>query len=308
MKTRLKNKKYSVGIDIGGTKILAVLFDGRKAVRKKIVLTPKNRKKFVSALLGVADGIISGVPRTAIAGIGAGAAGISDPKKQKIILSPNIPVIAGLKIGELLSRRFHLKTRLDNDARCFLRAEMALGKARGRKNVIGVSLGTGVGGAIAVDGKIIAGVNFSAGEAGHMVLNAATGETFEDLASEKFLKRFFRGEPADLEILAEKGDRRAREIYEALGRNLGVGLGNLINAFNPELIVVGGGLAKSKKFIESAMKKTVEAVVKNPLAKKTKIVFSTSKRESAAVGASLLMTEAAAKSFNDATLLPRRRR
>ncbi len=287
MKTRAKNKKYSVGIDIGGTKILGVLFDGRKAVRQKTVATPKSRKEFVSALLGVADEMAKDIPRRALIGIGAGAAGISDPKRQKMVLSPNIPAINGLKIGELLNRRFHLKTRLDNDARCFLRAEMGLGKAKKRKNTIGVTLGTGVGGAVAVGGKIIFGADFSAGEAGHMVLNAATGETFEDLASEKFLKRRFRGEPADLEILAAKGDRRARAIYEALGKNLGVGLGNLINALNPETIIVGGGLAKSRKLIEPAMKKAVQGVVKNPLAKKTKIIFST-RRESAALGAALL--------------------
>ena len=164
----------------------------------------KSRKEFVSALLGVADEMTKDIPRRAFIGIGAGAAGISDPKRQKMVLSPNIPAINGLKIGELLNRRFHLKTRLDNDARCFLRAEMGLGKAKKRKNTIGVTLGTGVGGAVAVGGKIIFGADFSAGEMGHMVLNAATGETFEDLASEKFLKRRFRGEPADLEILAAK--------------------------------------------------------------------------------------------------------
>ncbi len=291
MSIRFKNKKYSIGLDIGGTKILGVLFDGRKAVRKKAVATPKNRKKFVSALLSVADEMVKNVPRRDFVGIGAGVAGISDPKGQKIILSPNIPAISGLEIGELLRSRFHLKTRLDNDARCFLRAEMVMGKAKGKHNVIGVTLGTGVGGAFAVGGKIITGADFSAGEVGHMFLNVSTGETFEDLASEKFLKRRFRGEPADLEILAKKGGRRAGEIFKALGKNLGIGLGNLINALNPEMIVVGGGLAKSGKLIEPEMKKTIEAAVKNPRAKRTKIVFS-SKRESAAIGAALLFTEA----------------
>ena len=158
---------------------------------------------------------------------------------------------------------------MDNDVRCFLKAEMEIGAAKGCENAVGITIGSGLGGALALKGEIVRGAHFTAGEIGHIPFE---GRELEDMASAKFLKK--------------------NNDYEALGKNLGLGLLTIVNILDPECIVVGGGIMSSKKakaiILNSAKKELFKHLKGLPAAKVT-VKTSDLGDFSPAIGAALLI-------------------
>jgi glucokinase len=160
----------------------------------------------------------------------------------------------GVGIKKILEKKFHTRTAVDNDARCF-----ALGEAArlGKKNLVGITLGTGFGGGIVIGGEIYHGLG-SAGEFGHMTLHpggractCGNAGCLEEYVSgrgiEKDSEKIYgeRINPEALANMARKGDGKARQMFETFGRNLGIGLANISNILNPEIISVGGGISQA---------------------------------------------------------------
>lgn len=138
----------TIGLDIGGTKIRGVLWDGKRVIRAREIPTPKNEKEFEKRLPALAASLSR---RRKIHGIAIGAAGIVE--KTTFLFSPNIPYIKKFDFRRLWKRPLPL--RLDNDARCLARAEMILGAGRGSKGLFGLTIGTGIGRAYGRNGKIL---------------------------------------------------------------------------------------------------------------------------------------------------------
>jgi len=138
---------FCIGIDIGGTKIRAVLWNGKKVIRAREVPTPKNKNDFQKRLVG----LVSSLHRHDVEAIGIGAAGIV--KGTVLLFSPNIPYIKNFAFRPLWPRSIRL--RVDNDARAFARAELLRGAGRGAKSVFALTIGTGIGRAYGKNGKII---------------------------------------------------------------------------------------------------------------------------------------------------------
>lgn len=274
----------TIGIDIGGTKIFAILFDGKKIVNSAKIPTLKNKKDFIKAL---EKAVISAAGGAKIGKIGVGIAGALDLKKGKVLRSPNIPWIDGLNIRSILEKLFKVPVKIDNDSRCFARAEHRLGAGKGTKNMVGLILGTGVGSGVIVNNEMYSGATDSAGEVGHTVI--AGGKTFGSLASFKFIKKHSFKTVQELIFAAKNKNKKAEKLLNEYCRNLGVGLANIVNVLNPEIIVVGGGIAEGggKYFLRLA-KKEMAKLVLSPRAKKTKIVVSKLGGASGAIGAALL--------------------
>lgn len=185
-----------------------------------------------------------GISRFKISKIGIGMAGILDHKTGHILNSPNLKSFEGFCLKDLKKN-----IRFDNDVNCFLRAEAKLGAAGGYKNVLAVAMGTGIGGAYLES-------HGSAGEFGFMVLEDR--KTWEQLYQET------------------KDNPEKQEQIHAIG------FANLINAFDPEIIILGGGGAKLPN------RKLMEEFIVSPLSKKTKIVFGKLGPDANAIGAALL--------------------
>lgn len=203
-----------VGLDIGGTKMEAIFWRGGKIIRAQEIKTPKRSTDFFKSLAKLIETVAAGEKYD---GVGIGLAGAMNHKTTRIYQSPNLPFLNGVKVGKLLRRYVKKPIRIDNDARCFLLGEYLYGQARGRKNIVGLILGTGVGGAIIIEGQLLRGGHGTAGELGFA--------TLEDLV---------------------KPERRN---YQKVGKFLGIALANIINALDPEMIILGGGITNADRLL-----------------------------------------------------------
>ena len=259
-----------IGVDVGGTKVLAgeVTPDG-KVLRTATRRTPGRRVSvaaledaLTSAVTDVADGR---VPDR----IGLAAAGFVDAAGERVMFAPHLPW-AGEDVRRRLTERWGAPVTLDNDANCAAHAESLLGAAQGASSAIVITMGTGIGGAILSGGRLLRGANGMAGEFGHMQVvpdgrqcECGRYGCWEQYSSGNALVRFARArviaEPTGLTDLcqgqpdqltgpmvtaaAEDGDLVARQAFASVGEWLGVGLAGLVAAFDPEVVVVGGGVS-----------------------------------------------------------------
>lgn len=260
--------KKLIGLDVGGNKILGVLFEGEKALKKIKEKTPQTKEEFLK-VLGKIICELSGdsVP----SGIAIGFAGMID-KNGKILRSPNIKFLDGFNLKEYLEEKFKTKVFIENDVKCFTYAEMREGAGKGVKNLVGITLGTGIGGGIIINSRLYRGANGSAGEIGHMIIDGE--KSFEQLASAKGVFRQTDKDIFELEKEARAGNNEAIKIFSENGKNLGIGLANIINILNPEMIVIGGGLSNLGDLILKPAKESLKRFIANPAAQSTKIVLS----------------------------------
>ncbi len=283
----MSKKTYTIGVDIGGTKMLAVLFDGEKVIEDYILATPKDN---VEHFLIMLNALIKPLEERAlrdkikIKGMGLGIAGVINYKEEKILNSPNIPIINNLKIIDELKKFTEMPLKIDNDANCFLRAEKLKGAVQKYNNIYGIIIGTGIGGAWWINNEIYLGAHGSAGEPGSMVIN------FENcLELEEAYHRLTKNNPAILAEEAYKGNVLAQKTFIELGKDLGFAFVNIINILDPEVIVVGGGATKASDLFLNEAKKTMLEHLTLAEAKKIKILKSKLGKHAGAIGAALLI-------------------
>lgn len=287
---------YYIGFDIGGSNLKAVLVKNKKIIRSQVKILPNN----FSALLKLAEEIIEDFKKELyinpgdIKGVGISVPGPLDKKREKILNTPNIKYLSNKPLKKILERRLKLPIKLEHDVHCFLLAEKKVGATKNLRNVFYITLGTGIGGAWMFDDKIYFGAHGSAGEIGHSPLqlsescNGSEVLDLEDLASNKIFKKLTGKNAEEVFEMAEKGDKKAKEIFKIMGENLGVGLAGLVNILDPEIIILGGGIAKSEKFFLPFAKKTMRKYIISPLAKKEIKVVISKLHFAGALGATLL--------------------
>lgn len=256
--------KYAIGIDIGGTKISVTLGSsaGKILVRKKILTKtgPQSRScvqeivKSVEEL--VRDSRASGFK---VLGIGIGAPGAVDSKKGILPRSPNLPGWAGIPIRKILHQRFKLPVMIANDANAAAVGEAVFGAGKRAKSLVYITVSTGVGGGIMIDGRLYEGAGFVAGEIGHISVvpegkkcNCGSRGCLETYASGTAIASTYRSltrkkvaGAKEVGAACRAGDKLALTSYREAAYYLGIGLANLMNILNPEVIVIGGGVLKS---------------------------------------------------------------
>lgn len=219
----LKNPKY-IGIDVGGSKILFQTFDDKLRVlnEKKIKTDIRHGKTgFLKQLYGLIDEFFG----KTVKGIGIAVPGIVDQKKGVLVHAPHLPTGKDLRLKLLLKNRYKVDVHLDNDINGFLAEESQKPTIKKSKNILAVMLGTGLGGAAMVDGKLVYGKDGFAGEFGHIVINKSDKKlkTFEQNTSGHYLKKY-------------------PKLKKDLVKNFGIGLANLNLIFNPDVMVLGGSV------------------------------------------------------------------
>jgi len=294
---------FSVGIDIGATNIKFVLLNyGLKVVKKEKIPTPKNKQKLIKVLEKKIKNLIFDIPQSKIKGIGIGVPGPLNKERDFILNPPNLKCLFNCPLSKIIQKDLKIKTVMENDVSCFVLAEAILGSAKGAEVIAGITLGTGVGGGIITKtsnkqqetrNKIFKGAFGSAGEFGYMTINsdAEYSGFLEDYCSEKFFKRK-KVFSKTLEEKAKEGNKQALKIFQEYGKYLGIGISNIINVLDPEVIVIGGGISKANKFFIQSAKKEIQKRVLSPLSKKfVKIKITQLKDFSGAIGAALLITK-----------------
>ncbi|MGD9797168.1 MAG: ROK family protein [Acidimicrobiia bacterium] len=270
----------TIGLDVGGTKILGLLVGADDEVLlEERVPTPPDGAGLLDTLAAVARSVLASASPLVDGGrvgpvgaIGVGAPGLVD-RTGRLRFAANLAGAVELPIGPALADSSGLPVAVDNDATCALRGEHAMGAARGAVDAVLVTLGTGIGSGILLDGSIVRGANGFAGEAGHMVVDrggvpcpCGRRGCWERYASGTGLGRFGRdaaeaGTSARLVALAggdplavrgehvtraaREGDAAALAVVDELAEWVGVGLVNLTQLLDVSLVVIGGGLAES---------------------------------------------------------------
>ena len=256
--------KYAIGIDIGGTKISIVLGNEKGVVlaRREVptrtgAATQVCVKELVSNLRAlILQSCLS--PRKII-GIGVGCPGAVNASKGVLPRSPNLPGWAKLPIQRILQKATGLPVFLANDANAAALGEQLFGAGKHAKQLIYITVSTGVGGGILIDGKLYTGAGSVAGEIGHVSIvpegkKCACGKRgcLEAYASGTAIARYYRDAgkkkvtgAKEVGMAVREGDKVAIESYKQAAYYLGIGLANLMNVLNPQVIVIGGGVLKS---------------------------------------------------------------
>ena len=290
---------YILGIDIGATKIAAGLVIGDE-VFKSIKLPTQahmGEKHFIANIFKV----IKIFDNPKIKAIGIGIAGGVDAKKGILVASPNMPQkFKNIPLRQMVSKTFKKEVAIDNDAHCFALAESVYGAGKNYQYVIGVTIGTGVGGGIVINKKIYHGRSGLAGELGHMTIvenglpcscgNTGHLEVYASGTAMGTLYKRFTGKIKDafyVEEQAYKGDKNALRVVKIMNETLGIGLANIINILNPDIIVIGGGLAHVTMIWHEAVKIAKKNVI-YPALKDVKIVQSKLDKMAGILGAALL--------------------
>lgn len=265
-----------LGIDLGGSKILAAVVRSGGEVLSSDESTTRATEGQDTVIQSIVESARSAMKQASctiseISAIGIGAPGISNPEAGILFTSPNLPGWRNVLLRDIIQNKLDKKAFLINDANAAALGELYFGAARGTHNFIYITLSTGIGGGIVIDGKIYTGAIGTAGEIGHMTIddngplcNCGNKGCWEALASGTALAReakqrikegaktsILKYTEGDLEKVtaqiihsaAEQGDKLARDLIARTGYYVGVGVANLINIFNPELIVIGGGLS-----------------------------------------------------------------
>lgn len=280
------NQRRVFVADLGGTHLRSAVVDQAGKIHfhlKQHTPAAKSAQDIVEALVSAArecdrQNTAAGY---AIDAISVVAPGTVDVAGGSIVKAPNLPFLSGFNLAEALSQALKLPAILENDANAAAVGELWLGAARGRRTIVCVTLGTGVGGGIILDGQLWRGVNDSAAEVGHMCVDPFGGVActcgsrgcLEVYASATAIVRMTReAKPRhpnsrlqiDNELTSEsiyragvEGDELALEVFRRMGVYLGIGIANLINILNPEMIVIGGGVVNGWDLFEKHMKHEV---------------------------------------------------
>jgi glucokinase len=273
-------------VDLGGTHLRAstVSKDG-KIHRRHKQETPRtnNAKEIVQAIVQAAGEFqkCNAIAHQSVQSVSVAVPGTVNVAEGVIVKAPNLPSLDGFSLSAELSSQLKLPALLENDANAAAVGEMWQGAARGRRTIVCLTLGTGVGGGIILDGKVWRGVNGAAAEIGHMCVDPFGGiacpcgsqgclEVYASATAIVRMAREYGPQHVDSclndvrELTAKKiydagvnGDPLALEVFKRMGVYLGIGIANLINILDPEMIVIGGGVANAWPLFETQMRQQV---------------------------------------------------
>ncbi len=279
--------KYYIGVDVGATKIKAVLVTSTLIVKKRIVFLTEANK----GLNVVKSNMINAIKEVwdkNIVSIGVGFPAPVDLEKGVIKSSRTLPGFDNVNLKNILEKEFSVKTFVNNDANCFTLAESKLIDKSDKKSIVGVLIGNRLGSGISIKGELYTGSTCSAGEIGIIPFK---GINLEEFAAGSALKRLstYQGltmSPVKLAEMAKKNKGFAKNVFKEYGVNLGTALSVLANTFDPDVIVLGGSVSKSFQYFKSTMNETLKKNVSSVAAKNIKVVKSKD-ADSAALGAAM---------------------
>lgn len=309
---------YLVGVDLGGTKIATALTDTDCQILKyESVRTEASRgpEAVVAQMATEIQRVTEGLPKESILGIGIACAGLIEPGTGKVLYSPNLNW-RDLPLKDMIESLVNPPVYVGNDVNMAAIGELHYGAGIGKKQMICVFVGTGIGGGIVIDGHLYEGANGFAGEIGHATIdwdgpecpsgNAGCWEGFASgtAMQRRALEAMARGEASMMtamlhgdeskmrvELIAEaaaKGDALAQRIIDETGELLGAGCANLVNILNPERIILGGGVIRGVPELVDRVREVVHRRALKDAAAAVEIVRARFGREAGVIGGAVL--------------------
>ena len=251
--------KRFLGLDIGGTKCAVVTGDEMGNVEREIRFETTNFEETLSRLISACDELFD----EGIAAIGVSCGGPLSSKKGVIMSPPNLPGWDDVHIVEILEKRFGAPAFLKNDADACAIAEWKFGNARGYKNAVFLTFGTGMGAGLILNGAPYSGACDMAGEVGHIRLydggHVGYGKegSFEGYCSGGGIAQYGRGSAKELAERAAKGDADALRLFDKIGEDLGKGIAYIVDILNPEVVVVGSIFTRAEALLRPSMERAL---------------------------------------------------
>lgn len=312
-----------IGIDVGGTNVKIALVDkSGKIIYSNSVptyakmgyeYTVNNIKQAIKDLMKETNTTTKDID-----GIGFDFPGQVDYKTGVVKLAPNIPGWVNVPIAQMIEEEFHIPTRIDNDVRCAALGEMKFGAGQGCENFVCITVGTGIGSGLVINGQLVRGASNAAGEIGHIKLQMkdglicgcgdtgcleayASGPSIVAMAqdyikggkSTKFREMAAAegGEitPYMVAKAAEAGDPVAKRIFAIVGEYIGIGLTSVINLLNPEKVIIGGGVAEAGDLLLNPIRKTIKERAMVVAGSAVEIVPAQLGNSAGVIGASMLI-------------------
>lgn len=314
-------KKYRIGVDVGGTnvKIALVDLDGKIAFSNTVPTRAEmgyeagvnNIKQAIKDLMQE-----SNQTNKTVEAIGFGLPGQIDYKEGIVKNLPNIPGWVNIPLAKIIEDEFLIPTRLDNDVRCAALGELNFGAGKGCENLICITVGTGIGSGIILNGKLVRGAANAAGEIGHIKMEMNGGPLcgcgdygcFEAYASGPAIvtmaKEYISGgksakykemaadgiiTPYIVAQAALQGDTVSIQIFKQMGKIIGIGLASVVNLLNPEKIIIGGGVADAGDILLEPIRRTIQDRAMPIQANSLKVVPAQLANGAGVIGASLLI-------------------
>lgn len=262
------NHPLLIGVDLGGTNVRAGLVRNGKivSIQKRAISSQAGQKVILEEIFETIDAVF----QPQVRGIG-----ICTPSlvKDGVVYSvANIPSWRKVPLQKILEKRFGLPSEVNNDAKCFALGELHYGLGRGRQNLVGMILGTGLGAGIIIGGKLYSGTNGGAGEIGHAPFLT---EEFEYYCSGRFFQREFGLDAAEIQKRADAGDRKAAEMLAAFGDPFASVVLTVLYAYDPQMIVLGGGVSRAYPYFKDRLWEKLQSFKFPNALKGLKIVQST---------------------------------
>ncbi|MCR8642516.1 ROK family protein [Paenibacillus sp. N1-5-1-14] len=299
--------EYAVGIDIGGTKTaIGIVSVEGQVVTKQVLPTDLtiSPAMMIDRICDTVQQMMkdSGLAPESFSGIGIGAPGPLDTSKGMIACPPNLPEWVDIPVVEMFQAKFDMPIRMENDATAGALAEKWKGAAQANENFIYLTISTGIGAGIYVDGKLATGARGNAGDVGHMIIDPSYGTCvcgqkgcFEYIASGTGIAR--KGSELMGEDLTTK---QIFQLYEDkhpviepfihdIYTYIGMGCVSLINLFDPEKIVIGGGVSQVGESLFQGVQQYVQQFALNTAGRKTEIVPASLNQDAGLIGAAALI-------------------
>lgn len=316
---------YLSGIDLGITKIIAVITDlhGNIIAKKKYSVDVYSGKdNIIESILEAAEGCFQeagSVIYRKIAGIGLSVSGLVNMERGISIFAPNLPMWKNVPLVKTIEERFHLTAFIENDARCMALGEARYGSGRSYKNILCINVGHGIGSGIIINGELYRGEACAAGEIGHLTIIpsgplcqcgnrgcleviagghaiAAAAIRVLNSGGQTLIREIVKGKinRVTAEIVAKAaalGDSIARDLIVEAAHYIGIGLANALNLLSPEIIIIGGGVARSGDIFFHEIKKTMKKRAFTMMINEPELLPSSLGENASSIGAAALVFE-----------------
>jgi len=303
-------KKFIICIDLGGTNLKVALLDLNYKIKDREILSTRSFKEKDDLILGILHSVTrfikyNNLSKAQILGVGLGLPGPVDARAGIVHFFPNIPGWREVRLRDILRKKLSLPVYLDNDAKLMTLAEHKLGAAKGYRNVLCMTLGTGIGGGIIINNKLYRGFNNAAGEIGHLPINEKAGapcncgrygclEAY--VGNQRIIKeakRVFKRAITleELSWLALKHNRLAVDIWRKTGSHLGFALAGVVNLLNLDAIVIGGGVAGAGNVLFENIKQALLRQAMSVQARHVKLFKAKLGNEAGLIGAAIMVRE-----------------
>ncbi len=269
---------FTIGVDVGGTNVKLGLVDSKGGIRARAGLKTKGyirrKDQLIDGIVGSVEQILhkNKINKKHISGVGLGVPGLVNFQKGTVASLTNIPGWRNVPLRDILQKKLGVPVLVDNDVNVICLGEWRYGAGKGYKNMICITLGTGVGGGLILNNALYRGEGFAAGEIGHIPINEQGPRCkcggmgcFEHYVGNQTLlaraAKIFKNKDIqlpDVFHLASQGNALAIQFWQEAGTHIGNALVGLINLLNPRLIVIGGGVSNNLKFMNSAIRRVIK--------------------------------------------------